>query len=323
MQGTHDIDETTTASDDDRLDPREAARLLAQTKRDARRHFDLRPPLLSALMAAVVLAGYAVLWLSTLGQHPYSGPSPAAIVLVYVAVVISVAVSVRVYRRATVGVSGPSVRQQKLEGIAILVSFVGSPVIQGAMKYYGASHAIVYGVIPAAAPLIIVGTTVLGVAASKEDWPAVRHRARGHHSRHRRPVRGAERSVAGSRDRPVHRDRRPLRRHRDARPRPDEHLMNTDTLDPVIHAPARLRIVATLAALPAGDTLSFTRLQDMLDLTPGNLITHLRKLEDAGYLTSETTGNGRASRTSLALTGQGRTALDTYAETLRDLLSGL
>ena len=73
--------------------------------------------------------------------------------------------------------------------------------------------------------------------------------------------------------------------------------MGTDALDPVIHAPARLRIVATLAALPDRDTLSFTRLQDMLDLTPGNLITHLRKLEDAGYLTSETTGNGRASRT--------------------------
>jgi len=30
--------------------------------------------------------------------------------------------------------------------------------------------AIVYGVIPAAAPLIIVGTTVLGIAASKADW---------------------------------------------------------------------------------------------------------------------------------------------------------
>ena len=68
--------------------------------------------------------------------------------------------------------------------------------------------------------------------------------------------------------------------------------MDTDALDPVIHAPARLRIVATLAALPDTDTLSFTRLQEMLDLTPGNLITHLRKLEDAGYLTSETTGNG-------------------------------
>jgi DNA-binding MarR family transcriptional regulator len=99
--------------------------------------------------------------------------------------------------------------------------------------------------------------------------------------------------------------------------------MSTDPLDPVIHAPARLRIVATLAALPDGDTLAFTRLQDVLGLTPGNLITHLRKLEDAGYLTSETTGNGRASRTAIALTRDGRAALDAYTDALRDLLVGL
>jgi DNA-binding MarR family transcriptional regulator len=99
--------------------------------------------------------------------------------------------------------------------------------------------------------------------------------------------------------------------------------MSSDALDPVIHAPVRLRIVATLAALPDGDALSFTRLQDMLDLTPGNLITHLRKLEDAGYLSSETTGNGRASRTSIALTSEGREALDAYTTALRELLDGL
>jgi DNA-binding MarR family transcriptional regulator len=99
--------------------------------------------------------------------------------------------------------------------------------------------------------------------------------------------------------------------------------MSTDALDPVIHAPVRLRIVATLAALSAGDTLSFTRLQDMLDLTAGNLITHLRKLEEAGYLTSETTGNGRASRTSVGLTSDGRAALAGYTEALRGLLNGL
>ena len=62
-----------------------------------------------------------------------------------------------------------------------------------------------------------------------------------------------------------------------------------EPLDPLIHVPARLRILVTLAALNEGDTLSFTRLQNMLDLTPGNLITHLRKLEDARYLTSEKT----------------------------------
>lgn len=95
-----------------------------------------------------------------------------------------------------------------------------------------------------------------------------------------------------------------------------------DPLDPLIHAPARLRIVVTLAALPAGDSLSFTRLQSLLDLTPGNLITHLRRLEDAGYLSSEKTANGTASHTSVALTEQGRAALSTYTAALHALLDG-
>jgi DNA-binding MarR family transcriptional regulator len=99
--------------------------------------------------------------------------------------------------------------------------------------------------------------------------------------------------------------------------------MNDDGLDPLIHVPTRLKIVATLAALPDGDTLSFTRLQDMIGLTPGNLIIHLRKLEDADYLTSEKTKNGTVSITTVALTGQGRAALDAYTKALRDLLGGL
>lgn len=96
--------------------------------------------------------------------------------------------------------------------------------------------------------------------------------------------------------------------------------MSTPDLDPLIHAPARLKLVATLAALPRGDTLSFTRLQDMIGLTPGNLITHLRKLEDAGYIAVDKTGSGVASRTMVALTPHGRTAFDSYAKTLAELL---
>ena len=99
--------------------------------------------------------------------------------------------------------------------------------------------------------------------------------------------------------------------------------MTDDALDPLIHVPTRLRIVATLAALPDGDTLSFTRLQDMIGLTPGNLIIHLRKLEDADYVSSEKTGNGAGSKTSVALTSRGRAALDAYTQTLRNLLGEL
>jgi DNA-binding MarR family transcriptional regulator len=73
----------------------------------------------------------------------------------------------------------------------------------------------------------------------------------------------------------------------------------------------------------APQTLSFTRLQNLLDLTPGNLITHMRKLEGAGYLSSEKNGNGTASRTSISLTRRGRAALDNYTATLRGLLDGV
>ncbi|HEY6278372.1 MAG TPA: transcriptional regulator [Streptosporangiaceae bacterium] len=96
--------------------------------------------------------------------------------------------------------------------------------------------------------------------------------------------------------------------------------MNEDGLDPVIHVPARLRIVVTLASLRDGDDLSFTRLQDVIGLTPGNLITHLRKLEDAGYILTERTGNGTSARTSVALTHGGRAALERYTMVLRQLL---
>jgi hypothetical protein len=44
--------------------------------------------------------------------------------------------------------------------------------------------------------------------------------------------------------------------------------MSTGALDPLIHHPERLRVVATLAALPDGDTLTVTRLQDMIGLPP-------------------------------------------------------
>lgn len=94
-------------------------------------------------------------------------------------------------------------------------------------------------------------------------------------------------------------------------------------LDPVIHAAARLRVVVTLATLRDGDSLSFTRLQELLGLTPGNLITHLRKLEDAGYVTTVKSGRGVTARTSVSLSQRGRQALDTYTAVLQKLLDSV
>jgi DNA-binding MarR family transcriptional regulator len=88
-------------------------------------------------------------------------------------------------------------------------------------------------------------------------------------------------------------------------------------------AHVRITDALSLAALNDGDALSFTRLQNMLDLTLGNLITHLREVEDAGYLTSEKTWDGAGSTTTGTLTRRGRAAPDAYTEALRNLLGRL
>lgn len=93
-------------------------------------------------------------------------------------------------------------------------------------------------------------------------------------------------------------------------------------LDPVIHAQARLRVVVTLAALPVSGALTFPRLQQLLDMTAGNLATHLRKLEDARYVTVTKTHEGRLPVTLIALNSRGRAAFDDYTATLRALLAG-
>ena len=91
-------------------------------------------------------------------------------------------------------------------------------------------------------------------------------------------------------------------------------------LDTVIHAQARLRITSALATMHPDESIAFPRLQELLDMTAGNLSTHLRKLEDAGYVTVAKTHQGRVPVTYLALTRTGRRAFEDYMDALRDLL---
>lgn len=94
-------------------------------------------------------------------------------------------------------------------------------------------------------------------------------------------------------------------------------------LDPAIHAPARLRIMAALhEGLAEGDELTFPLLQKLLGMTAGNLTTHLAKLEAAGYVALTKTFAGRRPVTYIALTPVGRAAYHTYRIQLLDLLGG-
>jgi len=91
-------------------------------------------------------------------------------------------------------------------------------------------------------------------------------------------------------------------------------------LDPVIHAQARLRVTVALASLARDDRITFPRLQQLLEMTAGNLSTHLRKLEDAGYVEVTKAHQGRTPVTYVALTTAGRRAFEDYSEALRRML---
>jgi DNA-binding MarR family transcriptional regulator len=87
--------------------------------------------------------------------------------------------------------------------------------------------------------------------------------------------------------------------------------------DAVIHERVRLAIVSALAAAPE---MSFGELKALLELTDGNLSTHARTLEDAGYVEIEKSFQGRRPLTTLRLTPQGRKAFLRYLDTLRRVI---
>jgi DNA-binding MarR family transcriptional regulator len=94
-------------------------------------------------------------------------------------------------------------------------------------------------------------------------------------------------------------------------------------LDPVIHAESRLRAITILNEVGERDKIAFTKLRKMLDMTAGNLSTHLRKLEDAGYVEVTKTIEGRTPATYVGITAKGTAAYAQYRVALRELLTGL
>lgn len=87
-------------------------------------------------------------------------------------------------------------------------------------------------------------------------------------------------------------------------------------LDPVIHPQARLQLMTSLCSLAEGERVAFTRLQEALELSPGNLSAHLAKLEEAGYVQTTKTFRGRRPVTWVEATASGRAAFDKYLENL-------
>ncbi len=88
-------------------------------------------------------------------------------------------------------------------------------------------------------------------------------------------------------------------------------------IDDVIHGRIRLAVMSYLST--AGET-DFADLKDKTQSTDGNLSTHLKKLEEAGYVAQTKGFVGRKPRTTIALTEKGRGAWLAYLGALNDLL---
>ena len=97
--------------------------------------------------------------------------------------------------------------------------------------------------------------------------------------------------------------------------------MTRPLFDPVIHAPARLQIMAVLMTCGPDQRVEFTRVRQLLGLTDGNLGTHLLTLERAGYVTIYKDFAGKRPRTSMVITPTGRNAYVAHAEQLRMIIS--
>jgi hypothetical protein len=173
MNEEHDMHEIATVHDGGEFDPRAAATILEQTTRRARRQFEFPSLLLIAIQAVALLAASGAVWLSVRWQNPYSGPSGAALVALYAFVAVAAVAVGLDARRATAGVSGLSSRQRWIRAIPMVAAFLSVYVLMGALRYDGFSTAIVYGIVPAAAPLITVGAAAAGDAAARDDWPVV------------------------------------------------------------------------------------------------------------------------------------------------------
>lgn len=95
---------------------------------------------------------------------------------------------------------------------------------------------------------------------------------------------------------------------------------NIDDLHKAFESRIRLGV---MSALLVNDALDFTTLRNLLDVTDGNLATHLKALEKEGFLTVEKSFIGRKPNTSYSVTEDGKKAFEAHLKALESLIKGI
>ena len=88
-------------------------------------------------------------------------------------------------------------------------------------------------------------------------------------------------------------------------------------LDRVIHEKGRLAIMSMLAASPE---LSFTEMRDALGMTDGNITTHIRTLQETGYISVSKSYEKNRPHTTCSLTAVGKKAFANYVNLLEQIV---
>jgi len=91
-------------------------------------------------------------------------------------------------------------------------------------------------------------------------------------------------------------------------------------IDPLIHAPSRLRVMTYLYVV---DSIDFVYLKRITGMSWGNLSTHLTKLEQAGYIRISKSFQDKKPKTMIELTDKGRTAFRRYKDGMQEVLGNL
>jgi DNA-binding MarR family transcriptional regulator len=87
-------------------------------------------------------------------------------------------------------------------------------------------------------------------------------------------------------------------------------------LDPLIHAPVRLSIVACLAA---ADKAEFSFVRDTVEVSDSVLSKQVTLLAEAGYVRVRKGYVGKRPRTWLSLTDEGRAAFEGHVAALTEI----
>ena len=102
-----------------------------------------------------------------------------------------------------------------------------------------------------------------------------------------------------------------------SQPRPAEIRERLGRIDRLLEHRVRLAIAVVLTRW---DRLSFSRLRELTGETDGSLGAHLRRMEEAGYVTADKEFVDRKPVTWYALAAAGREALDAHLGALEDLI---